>query len=72
MFADMKQSPAAKATMSVDEAQLLGVSRNTAFKAIARDDALAGVKAIRVGKRIVLPRRPIEDLAGVPANTQTA
>lgn len=59
--------------MSVDgAAQLFGVSRNTAFKAIARDGALAGVKAIRIGKRIVLLRRQIEDLAGVPANTQSA
>lgn len=54
------------ATMSVDEAAaLLGISRNLAFRTIGRDKALAGVPAIRVGRRIVLPRRAIENLVGL-------
>lgn len=48
-------------TITVDElATLLGVSRNTAYTAVRNGD----VPSLRVGARIVIPRRALEDLIG--------
>lgn len=48
------------ATLTITEAaELLGVSRNTAYEAAARDHELAGVPVLRVGaRRLVIPRKP--------------
>jgi excisionase family DNA binding protein len=44
---------------SVEEfAQVLGLSRASAFRAVARGD----VAAIRIGKRIIIPKAAIERL----------
>jgi len=60
------------ATMTVPEAaELLGISRNAAYEA-ARTGELAGVPVIRVGpKRLVIPRKPLEDLLGITPATTT-
>ena len=45
------------ATLTVTEAaNLLGISRNTAYDVVRRDGELAGVPVIRVGRRLLLPR----------------
>ena len=54
------------ATLTIPEvAALLGISRNAAYEA-ARSGELAGVPVIRVGaRRLVVPRRPLEQLLGI-------
>ena len=55
-----------KATVTIEEAaELLGVGRNTAYAAAARDGALAGVPVIHVGRRKVLPRSQLLDVLGI-------
>lgn len=52
-------------TMTVAEAaRVLGISRSHAFACIQRDGHLAGVPAIAIGRRRVLSRRAILDVAG--------
>jgi excisionase family DNA binding protein len=56
-------TPRSKRTVGVEEAaQMLGVSRNTAYREIHETDQLAGVPVIRVGKQLLLPRAPLERL----------
>lgn len=51
-------------TMTVAEAaRALGISRSHAFACIRRDGHLAGVPAICIGRRRVLSRRAILDIA---------
>ena len=55
-----------KATVTIEEAaELLGVSRNTAYQHAARDGTLAGVPVIHVGRRKVLPRAQLLDVLGI-------
>ncbi len=55
-----------KATVTIEEAaELLGVSRNTAYQHAARDGTLAGVPVIQVGRRKVLPRAQLLDVLGI-------
>lgn len=62
----MTQSNEDRKTVTVDQAaDLLGVARNSAYAAIKKDGALAGVGAIYVGKRILLPREPLEAALGM-------
>ena len=54
------------ATLTVTAAAaMLEISRNSAFEAIRRDDELAGVRIIRVGRRILVPRAPFFAVLGV-------
>ena len=55
------------ATLTIPEvAELIGVSRNTAYETARRDGALAGVPVIRVsGRRLVVPKRPLLAVLGV-------
>ncbi len=46
-------------------AELLGVSRNLAYQLVARDGEIAGVKAISVGRRIVIPSAPLRAALGL-------
>ena len=49
-------------TITIDEAaRLLGIGRNLAYQA-ARTGSLASVPVIRVGKRLLVPRAPLERL----------
>jgi excisionase family DNA binding protein len=49
-------------TFTVEEcAQLLGVGRGTAYEAVRRGE----LKAIRLGRRIVVPKHALEALLGV-------
>lgn len=53
------------ATFTIPEAaDLLGVSRNSAY-AEAQTGELAGVPVIRVGRRLVVPRVPLEAVLGI-------
>jgi excisionase family DNA binding protein len=55
------------ATMSVPEAgRLLGVSRETAYKAVHAGQ----IPALRIGKRLVVPREAFERLMAEPAGLQ--
>jgi excisionase family DNA binding protein len=46
-------------TLTVSEAaQLLGVSRNSLYEAVRRNE----VPHLRIGRRIVIPRRQLENL----------
>jgi excisionase family DNA binding protein len=52
------------ATLTIPEvAELLGVSRNTAYEQ-ARSGQIAGVNVIRVGSRLLVPRKPLLELLG--------
>lgn len=46
-------------------AKRLGISRNTAYTSAARDGHLAGVPVIRVGKRLLLPTRMLDEVLGL-------
>ena len=55
-------------TYTVPEAaRLLGVSRNSAYQAVKRNGALAGVTVLVVGKRLVVPSAPLRAALGLPA-----
>lgn len=56
-----------RATLTIPEAaELLGVSRNTAYETARRDGELAGVPVIRVGqRRLLVPRAPLLEVLGV-------
>lgn len=52
------------ATYSVNEvAQLLGIGTSAAYAAAKRDEL--PVPVIRIGGRIVIPRKPLDDLLGI-------
>jgi excisionase family DNA binding protein len=54
------------ATIRVDEAaQLLNVSRDTAYREIKTTGFLNGIAAIRVGRRLIIPRRPFMAALGI-------
>ena len=54
------------ATLTMPEAaELLGVSRNTAYQLARRDGELAGVVVLRVGRRLLIPRAPLLAVLGV-------
>ena len=53
------------ATLTISEvAVLLGVSRNTAYEQ-AKSGEIAGVPVISVGRRLLVPRKPILDALGI-------
>jgi excisionase family DNA binding protein len=55
-----------RATITIEEAaELLGVSRNTAYQHAAKDGRLAGVPVICVGRRKVLPRAQLLEILGI-------
>ena len=50
-------------TLTVEEAGgLLGISRNSAYEAARRGE----LPAIRIGKRLIVPRAALERLLGAP------
>jgi excisionase family DNA binding protein len=50
-------------TISVEEAgQLLGISRGLAYELVSRGD----IPSIRLGRRIVVPRRALDQLLDIP------
>ena len=60
MTSRTKQSqPSERLTYTVEEAaQLLGISRNSAYEAVRRGE----LPTIRLGRRILIPRSRLEDL----------
>lgn len=50
----------------VDAAQLLGISRALAYELVARGD----LPSLRLGRRIVIPRRALEALVEEPKARQ--
>lgn len=55
-------------TLTIPEvAYLLGVSRNTAYEA-ARSGSIAAVPVICIGRRLLVPRKPILEVLGVDAD----
>ena len=62
------QSRRTPAGMSVEEfVDLSGTSRTTAYDEIKRSGEIAGIKAIRIGKRIILPRSRVYEVFGIQA-----
>lgn len=54
------------ATMTIPEAaELLGVSRNTAYEAARREGQLGGIPVIRVGRRLLVPTAPLRSALGM-------
>jgi len=54
------------ATLSVDEAaEVLSIGRALAYETIAKTGELAGVRIIRVGRRIRVPRYPLMESLGL-------
>lgn len=59
------------ATYSINEvAQLLGIGTSAAYAAAKRDEL--PVPVIRIGGRIVIPRKPLDDLLGITPDPQEA
>lgn len=55
--------------LTVEEAaRLLGISRTLAYESVARGD----LPAVRLGRRIVVPRRALEQLLAPPDVAETA
>lgn len=55
-----------RGTVNVERAaQLIGVSRNSLYEAIRRDES--PMRVIRVGRRLVIPVAELERLLGVGA-----
>jgi len=54
------------ATLTIPEvAELLGISRNTAYQVASTDGKIAGVPVIRVGRRLLLARAPLLEALGL-------
>ena len=53
-----------------EAARLLGVAKNSAYLAVQRNGALAGVDVIRVGKRLVVPSVPLRQALGLNDETE--
>lgn len=52
-------------TLTIEEAAaILGVSRSTAYEAARSGELTAGVRVIRVGHRMLVPRVDIERVLG--------
>lgn len=50
-----------KGTLTVEEAaRMLGVSRTLAYESVRQHDELAGVRVVRIGQRILIPRAALE------------
>lgn len=61
------------ATFTVPEAaELIGVSRNTAYTVAAEEGELAGVPVIRVGRRLLIPRARLLDVLGIDPEEEPA
>ncbi|WP_312778214.1 helix-turn-helix domain-containing protein [Corynebacterium variabile] len=57
------------ATYSVNEvAQLLGIGTSAAYAAAKRNEL--PVQVIRIGGRIVIPRKPLDELLGITPDPQ--
>ncbi|MDN4163356.1 excisionase family DNA-binding protein [Nocardioides abyssi] len=53
-----------RATLTVDEtASVLGISRSACYEAIHNDE----IPSLRIGRRLVVPIRPLMTLLGVEA-----
>ena len=62
----MRDNTTESATLTVPAAaELLGISRNSAYQHAARDGHLAGVPVIRVGRRLLIPTAPLLDALGL-------
>lgn len=60
----MTEEDTLSATLTIPQAAaLLGISRNHAYEE-ARGGELAGVPVIRIGRRLLVPRVPLERLLG--------
>ena len=54
--------------MGVDEfVRLSGTCRVTVYEEIKRSGQVSGIKAIRIGKRILLPRSRVHEVFGITA-----
>jgi hypothetical protein len=59
-------------TLTVEEAAaMIGVGRTLAFETVRTTGAIAGVPVLRVGRRVLVPRAPLERVLseGVPPTT---
>ena len=62
------QSRRTPAAMSIEEfVALSGTSRTTAYDEIKRSGEIAGIRAIRIGKRILLSRSRVYEVFGIQA-----
>ena len=61
------------ATLTVPEAaRLLGIGRNLAYEIAARDGEIAGVPAIRVGRRLLIPLARLLEVLGLDDDSTRA
>ncbi len=66
----MRENTTESATLTIPEAaELLGISRNSAYQHAARDGHLAGVPVISVGRRLLLPTAMFRELLGLPTGS---
>ncbi len=66
----MRKDTTASATLTIPEAaELLGISRNSAYQHAASDGHLAGVPVISVGRRLLLPTATFRELLGLPTGS---
>jgi excisionase family DNA binding protein len=60
----VERPPEAGETLSVEEAaRRLGIGRSLAYELARRDEL--GVPVVRLGRRFIVPRRPLDRLLGV-------
>ena len=60
--------PRQAAAMGVDEfVRLSGICRVTVYEEIKRSGQVAGIKVIRIGTRILLPRSRVHEVFGITA-----
>lgn len=62
-----------RSTYTVDEvAALLGVGRDAVYREIKRSDGVAGIPAIRVSTRLVIPALPLNAALGLTSRQAAA
>jgi len=66
----VRTNPTESATLTIPEAaELLGISRNSAYQHAASDGHLAGVPVISVGRRLVIPAAIFREVLGLPVGS---
>ena len=60
------------ATISIPRAaEMMGISRNLAYRVASRDGELAGIRVIKAGRRLMIPTAPFREALGLDARRPT-
>jgi predicted DNA-binding transcriptional regulator AlpA len=62
-MSDKRQRPASQTYTMIELSGLLGLSRNSTYLAAAKGELPFPV--IRVGKRLIAPKRPVDQMLGI-------